>query len=521
VDFRLESASGDRRFVLPDGQALQVGRDPIADLPILDQGVSRRHAELRADGRGVEVRDLGSRNGTFLNGRRVSHARAVPGDRLAFGPVELRLQRDEAPVAPSARGPVAGIDAAMVREREMPTSAEAVDGVTDRRLAQLVAAAQRLGGTLSVDALLERIVADLFETLPADRVAVLLGRSADTLDTRIALDRSGAPLHRHVPRQITGGVADRRIALLTHDARDDVRTAGQSVLAQAVRSAIAAPLLGQEHDTLGVLYADNLRDVEAFTDADLSFLVAYAGIAAAAVEREQAAEQLREARRVRDNFARYFSPQLAERIAAEAGRVTTGGTRRPVVVLFADIRGFTAVAESLPPDLMAAQLNEYFGAMVSCVFRHEGALDKFIGDALMAWWGAPEPRDDDADRAVRAAFAMRHALAGLNARWALEGRPLLRAGIGIHAGDAFVGNIGSPQRLEYTLIGDTVNFANRICGLAAGGEVLVSEAVRRLLHGDLRLRPRPDVRPQRHLAAPDAIWEADAVDTVASPPSAG
>jgi adenylate cyclase len=296
------------------------------------------------------------------------------------------------------------------------------------------------------------------------------------------------------------------VALLTHDARDDARTAGQSVVAQAVRSAIAAPLLGQDRQTLGVLYVDNLRDVEAFTDDDLGFLVAYAGIAAVAVEREQSSEALRRAHRVRDNFARYFTPQLADRIAAESGMVTTGGTRRQVVVLFADIRGFTAVAESLPPDLMAAQLNEYFGAMVECVFRHEGALDKFIGDAIMAWWGAPEARDDDGDRAVRAAQDMRAALAALNTRWAAEGRPVLRAGTGIHAGDAFVGNIGSPQRLEYTLIGDTVNFANRICGLAVGGEVLISESLRRGLRDPVACRLRPDLVPQRHLGVADAIW---------------
>jgi adenylate cyclase len=508
VRFALASATGDRRFLLPERQVLYVGRDPASDLPVLDPGVSRRHAELRADAGSIAVRDLDSRNGTFLNGRRVAHARAVLGDRIAFGPVELRVEHAEAaPVPISIAEPLVydGV-AHLVHERAMPSPGDAVRGVADRRLAQLVSLAQRLGGTLSVDALLDRIVGDLFDTLPADRVAVLLGGSSETLEPRIARDRAGSALRHSVPRAITRGVADRRVALLTHDARDDARTAGQSVVAQAVRSAIAAPLLGQDRQTLGVLYVDNLRDVEAFTDDDLGFLVAYAGIAAVAVEREQSSEALRRAHRVRDNFARYFTPQLADRIAAESGMVTTGGTRRQVVVLFADIRGFTAVAESLPPDLMAAQLNEYFGAMVECVFRHEGALDKFIGDAIMAWWGAPEARDDDGDRAVRAAQDMRAALAALNTRWAAEGRPVLRAGTGIHAGDAFVGNIGSPQRLEYTLIGDTVNFANRICGLAVGGEVLISESLRRGLRDPVACRLRPDLVPQRHLGVADAIW---------------
>ena len=240
------------------------------------------------------------------------------------------------------------------------------------------------------------------------------------LETRIARDRHGAPLQLPVPRTIVNGVAERQVSWLLHDATRDARTVGDSVTDQTVRSALAAPLIGEGRRTLGVLYVDNLRDVNAFTEADLDFLVAYAGIAAAAMEREQSVERLREATRVRENFQRYFTPQLADRIALHRGDVVLGGDRRRVIVLFSDIRGFTEVAESLPPDQMAAQLNEYFAAMVECVFRHDGALDKFIGDALMAYWGAPVSADDDADRAIRAALDMQSELERLNA--ALGGR---------------------------------------------------------------------------------------------------
>ena len=299
------------------------------------------------------------------------------------------------------------------------------------------------------------------------------------------------------------------MALLTHDAAEDLRTAGMSVMQQAVRSALAAPLMANDGRTVGVLYVDNLRDRQAFTDDDLDFLVAYAGIAAAGVERERAIGELREAGSVRENFERYFTPQLAERIAASAGRVTPGGDRRTVAVLFCDIRGFTAVAESLPPDQMAAQLNEYFAAMVDCVFRHNGSLDKFIGDALMAYWGAPIAAADDIAQAVMAAVDMQRAMDELNVRWQQEGRPILRAGIGIHCGDAFVGNIGSPRRLEYTLIGDTVNLANRICEQAAGDEILVSETIREsLAHPALSaaLSERAELLATRQSGRPLSLW---------------
>ena len=502
--------AGDRRFTLPEGAPLVVGREVTCDVPVRDQGVSRRHAEVRVDGDTVLVTDLESRNGTWHNGQRVPYARVQVGDRLAFGPVEFALAREAAPRA-SVTAPFALDGAAtMVRERRMVDATEAVEAVAGRRLAQLVALTQRLGALDALDALLTRIVEDAFGAFAADRVAVLLADDAGELTVRVARDRHGSSIARPVSRTIAREVADKQVSWLLHDARDDARVDGQSITTQIVRSALAAPLIGEDRRTLGVVYADNLRDIRAFTEADLDFLAAYAGVAAAAIERERNAARLREAARVRENFARYFTPHLAERIASTDGAVALGGERRPVVVLFSDIRGFTAIAESLPPDAMASQLNEYFEAMVACVFRHEGALDKYIGDALMAYWGAPVSDATDADRAVAAALDMQRALAELNARWAAAGRPVLATGIGVHAGDAFVGNIGAPQRLEYTLIGDTVNVASRLCGLAAGGEVLVSDRVRAQARGMLaatgRVTERPELVPERQRGGAIAVY---------------
>jgi adenylate cyclase len=518
MKWSLVAPEGDRRFLLPIGRKLVLGRDTTCDLPVLDVGVSRRHAEVCANPKGLEVRDLGSRNGTYINGKRITDAVAGPGDRVTFGGVELVLTTAVDPDKPvSENSPRFDGSSTQVHERAMPSPAEAVDAVAGRRLAALVGIAQRLGRLGDLDVLLERIVDDLFEAFPADRVAVLMRNSDGELDTRVARDRRGTKIGGPVPRAIALGVAERQVALLTHDARIDTRTAGESVAMQSVRSALAAPLLGDERVALGVVYVDNLRDANAFTDADLDFLVAYAGIAAAAVEREQSAERLRDATRVRENFERYFTPQLAEHIANAPGELVLGGVRQRVTVLFSDIRGFTQIAETLPPDKMADQLNEYFAAMVECIFRHNGALDKFIGDEIMAYWGAPVASEDAADRAVMSALDMQENLRVLNARWSAAGRPTLHAGIGINVGDAFVGNIGSPRRLEYTLIGDTVNIANRLCSLANGGEVLVSEAVRAELRRTFFLRARPELVPHRHQGPAVAVFSmvfANEADTV-------
>lgn len=159
-------------------------------------------------------------------------------------------------------------------------------------------------------------------------------------------------------------------------------------------------------------------------------------------------------------------------------------------MLFTDIRGFTAMSESMRPDDMATLLTEYLTGMVDCVFRHDGTLDKFIGDSVMAQWGAPIGGADDADKAMAAAIEMMHALDALNARWRDEGRPQLQHGIGLNFGEAFAGNIGSERRLEFTVIGDTVNTAARLCA-AAEGEILVSNEFRRMLKHPPRLEECP------------------------------
>lgn len=161
--------------------------------------------------------------------------------------------------------------------------------------------------------------------------------------------------------------------------------------------------------------------------------------------------------------------------------VQLGGEQCRVAVLFSDIRGFSALSQTLAPEAIARQLSEYFTAMVACVFRNAGTLDKFIGDALMAQWGAPAGTPDDADRAVQAAIDMMEAVDRLNATWHRAGRPALGVGIGLSYGDVFAGHVGSEQRLEFTVIGDAVNTASRLCAAAEAGEILLSDALREVL----------------------------------------
>ena len=209
---------------------------------------------------------------------------------------------------------------------------------------------------------------------------------------------------------------------------------------------MTAPLMGSEGTVLGILYVDNMTATNSFGDEDLEFLIAFSGIAAVSIENSELTKQVaREAVKL-SNFQRYFAPDLIDQISNQEAAVELGGSKRPVVIFFSDIRGFTQMSAEMSPDEIATLLTEYFTEMVDIVFEYGGTLDKFMGDEIMALWGAPIAQDGDADRAMKAALEMLDALDQLNEKWESENRPRVEIGIGINYGEVFAGNIGSEKR---------------------------------------------------------------------------
>ncbi|MDH5283195.1 MAG: FHA domain-containing protein, partial [Gemmatimonadota bacterium] len=466
MSFKLISVAGDQNFELTADRMYLVGRAVTSDIPIFDPTISRKHAELHVTPAGVTIKDLGSSNGTLVNGTRVTEGRAGPGDAVTFGKVLFQLEATETPSS-KAQGPAGaaampggtivrqvaisgGIPAVLAGETapelakgdaaggQLKVAAASSQERIARKLSLLLDVSQKLSGELDLDKLLERVVSTTFEVMNVDRVSVLLMTESGDLVPRTSKSRLGDAVTHHVPRSIARQAVSDRVAILTDNAAADDRfKGGQSILVQSVRSAMCIPLMAGAEQVLGLLYVDNLTSTNSFSDEDLQFLIAFGGLAAIAIKNSRFAEQIQRQAMVRSNFERYFAPNVAAEIAQQQGAVKLGGDKRPVTVLFSDIRGFTTMSETMSPEGIAGLLSDYFTEMVDIIFSHGGTLDKFIGDAIMALWGAPIAHADDADRAVQAAIAMQRAIAALNAKWESEGRPKIGVGIGINYGDSF------------------------------------------------------------------------------------
>ncbi len=482
--WQLLPEAGGPPIELPDHGAVVVGRAAASDIHLADESVSRHHAELRTDAHGVLVRDLASANGTLHNDAALTEGRAVPGDGLAFGRVRFRVAeaqsfREPAPSgAKGAEGAEAFPPGTSVRAVDVRSEGGALAKLQKERLARLIDLARQLSGEIDTASLLRLVVDQAAALLPADRVALLIAEEPD-----------GAlrPMHWYnrlgkAPVKVPGSIARRAVAerapIVTENAQEDRRFQSGSVVADQVRAALCVPLLTDRESVVGVLYVDSLTATRPFSEEEAALCFAFGGLAAVSIAKARYADAARRQDVIRANFERFFAPGVAAHIAQTRSEVRPGGERRPVTVLVSDVRGFTGLAETMPPETIARHLSDYFAAMVELVFEHGGTLDKFMGDGLLALWGAPVAVPGDTDHALAAARAMQAECAALNARWAGQERPPLAIGIGLDHGDAFTGTIGSPRRLEYTVIGDVVNVAARLCDAAEAGEIVMSDGVR-------------------------------------------
>lgn len=470
-----------------------IGRGRGREISVSDESVSRRHACVDVGADGTHVTDPGSRNGTFVDGQPITGpTELTDGAELRCGDVTFQyLAEAAAPHVPQATAHAprsAPVDATVLADAASSFLDASAPDRPERRLAVLRALTSLLTRSRSLPDLRQAIVDSVAQMLPVDR-AVLIEVEATGVQQATAYHPAaaqGAAFSQHV---VDHALAQKEAALFD-DPRVDSRIGpAASVLELDLQAAMAAPLLADDQ-VLGALYVDSSRAASRFGPADLDLLVVVAG---------QAALALRNARlqQLRSTYDRYFPPSTIRRLL-HTPRAELETTELVVTALFADISSFTTLCERAAPTDMVELLNGYFPPMARIVFERDGMLEKYIGDALLAAWGAPFPHDDDADRAVEAAVAMmRHA------------RTVdVDIHIGVHTGPVAFGNIGSPEYQQLALIGDTTNLAARVCSEAPTGEIYVSAAT---VAACRRRWPLHEIGPRqvKGREAPVALFQLD------------
>jgi adenylate cyclase len=571
-----------------------LGRHPSNSIQLLDKIVSKEHCILEQRDGVCILRDLGSLNGTFINGERVRGEQALKhGDEITLGSTRARYDDGSAPInfplpavspgavqAPNPTAPMgppmSGQSHAQVHPQQQPWSQHAVPSVqggppqslplppmrapsasnphspippphpsmqqpqvagapgvprpappprpmtlagtrvdmldSARAIERQINAktkgfvpfdqvahdpgqlrldyerlritwelAREIAMERDIDQLLDKILRALFKFVKADRGVILLREADGSLQPRAAQRRDGTDAPIEVSSTILNHAINEKASVLTHDASSDFAASkGKSMILNRISSAMVVPLV-HEQAVLGAVWLDSPALAQ-FQQKDLEVITTVANQAAIFIENTLLAKKIEQEIINRERFSRLLSPNVAEQVLSGKLEVKKGGIHVPEATVFnSDIRGFTRMSEGTSAELMVELLNEYFELMVETIFKFEGTLDKFMGDGIMAFWGAPVSHTDDAVRGVSCALEQMEVLGRFNRRRMESGTPPLAIGMGIHTGSLVAGYVGSSKALSYTVIGDTANTSARLCGIAAAGQVIVSEQTLNLL----------------------------------------
>jgi adenylate cyclase len=495
-----------------------LGRHPDNTIQVLDRIVSKEHCRIALGPQGqYSIRDMGSLNGTYVNNERANEATLKDGDQITLGNTILQFQGEEA--APTHLKKVtmmAGQVQSQVRSRVDATShflpaAQITDMEALKDDYEKLRVAHELSQKLSVDndlaALLQKIVDETFALIRADRAVILLcDPVTDELVPSYVRQKNENDEIR-LSQSILAEVRNNKAAVLSSDASVDERfKAAKSIIMQGIRSTMCVPLL-YNNEFLGAMHMDSMLATGAFTEKDLQLFQGIATQAAIAIQNQQLALKIEAEAGTRAQFQRLLSPNLVDQIVSGALKLDQAGTDLEVTMLFADIRGFTSMSERHTPAEMVKTLNSYFEVMVDVLFRHGGTLDKYVGDEIIGLFGAPVGQPDSPIRAIRCALDMLKALSEYNRLRAEEGLEAVQIGIGVNTGQVIAGAIGSSRTLQYTVIGDAVNTAARLCNVAKANEIIVSQSTFHQCREEIIVETREPVRVKGK-AAPIPIYRA-------------
>jgi adenylate cyclase len=513
------------------GENITIGRSKNNDLSLTDITVSRHHTEIRKAKTGYFILDLGSYNGTKLNGKLIQTAPLHFGDNVRIGLTRLTFFETRGAedgnfesLILTADGDFETGEQKIVEISPRETYEESSEFLVslakdadrsarkngedfkkksslsllarvNKVLFVLYEISRQLNQITDFDQLLNKIMDLIFMVIDADYGFLVLLGGQDGKDlVPVVVKQQDRPLKEgkglKASKTLIRKVIRDKVALLTSNAMADMRLDGaKSLYLQKIKSAMCVPLWRKDK-VIGVIELGTARMENHFNQGDLELLKAIGSQMAMVIEQASLNDQIREEERIRGRLERFHSPQVIEMVLKgnqEAKDLIMDPKELTATVLFMDIVGFTDLSERMPPREITILLNHFFSRMTDITFQYDGTLDKYIGDGLMAVFGAPMQKKDDAARAIQAALDMRKDQRLMMANTDHDKSFDIR--IGINTGRVVAGNIGSPKRMDYTVIGDPVNVASRLESIGKPNQILIGEETYRLTKNQFEVLP--------------------------------
>ncbi|MBO0724835.1 MAG: FHA domain-containing protein [Blastocatellia bacterium] len=512
-----------------DKPEIAIGRELKNDLILDDPRVSRYHAVAYKTTEGVTLRDLGSGNGVFVNGQRITpnvDIKLTENTQIKLGSCTLTFQ-DVDPLRTQEaqdllrevvkKPPSDMLTTSVLSSHTKPEDVSALIyhqelEKKERILRLFYELSLKLSSVFSLDEIYQQAFEILFSVTPVSRCFIFRKNEQGEFEEAATRTRDTEAQGRTIPisQTIFTKVASERVSVLLEDTKSgDPELSSKSIVATQVQSVMASPIIGPR-GLLGILYADRFDAIERFSADDLDLLNAVSVHMGIAINTVINYERLQKQAQARSSFERFLPRQVVDQILRSPDEVRLGGVRQKVTALFADVRNFTTLSETSTPELIVNLLNQYFSMVSEIIFKHSGTLDKYIGDGLMALFGAPYASELDAIKAVRAAVEMQRAMVSFNERLRADNLPPIQIGIGVNTGPAIIGYIGSESRLDYTAIGDTINTAARLESLAQPSQIVISENTMQSLDETFMVRSLGTERlkgKQQNLRVLEVVWQ--------------
>lgn len=543
--FLIHKPDDETQIIKLEKETVTLGRKDNNDIIIDDVFVSRQHAEVQKKDKKYIIKDCKSRYGTFVNGEKICEIQLNYGDEVQVGNTLITFVDEETlNEIPERKTPTRKIGAAVNLAEKIElikTQVSKSDKKDDilRSLTELktgfnlyqekLTEAERskeIASTLcevgkiinfvfDLNVLLNLLMDLTLKILRARRGFIMLyDEASKKLKVKVARNMGGE-LEQAKTTGISKTIAWQAYksgeGIATEDATKDERFKTQeSVISYAIGSVICVPLVSKEKGKIGVIYLDNPVTQKQFDRGDIEFMMSFANQSAIAIENAQLYEKIKEEEKIRVRLQRFFSPTVVKRIMDEEKAVALGGENRIATILFCDIRGYTSLTEKMNTLVSVQILNDFLSSMTEEVFIHEGTLDKYIGDCVMAIFGAPVAHPDDPLRAVKAALGMKQRVHQLREEWRKKMKisevETFEIGIGIHTGEVIAGNVGNINRMEYTVVSTAVNLASRLENVAERGQILISRSTYKLIKDFINAEKLPPVK-LKNISKPVQIYE--------------